>query len=229
MIVVSDIYMYVMVNLKHLTWQWLFCYEDCDACSPSVIIASAVQMGEPEVGHERGSVVEDRATLDVWTLQRPHLAGDAVTRVFVQRHCASAVEPARNHGIHDGEYVVGDEAAAKRARLAAGRASDRGLEAADARVAHDVAVEALLNRWQADAPAYRAAHAVIYPLSFRWGRSRVRVERHYRDCRLHRLIHIDRDLGRDVTTCCVGVGVGEGRGGDAARFIESRIGLKSKF
>lgn len=150
-----------------IIWQWLFRYEDRDACSSPVVVAPAVQMREPEVGHERGSVLEDRAALYVGTLQRPHLAGDAVARVFGQWHRAPAVEPARNHGIRDGEDVVCDEAAAERARLAARRASDRGLEAADARVAHDVAVEALLNRWQADAPAYRAADAVHYPLPFR--------------------------------------------------------------
>ena len=172
-----------MANSKHLTWQWLFCYEDCDACSPSFVIASAVQMGEPEVGHQRWSVVEDRAALDVGTLQRPLLAGNAVTRVLVQRHCAPAVEAARNHGIHGGEDLVGDQAAAERARLAARRAG-WGFEAADARVANTVAVEALLDWRQADAPANRAAEAVIYPLPFRRSWTRVRVGRHFRACQL---------------------------------------------
>ena len=142
-------------------------------------------MGEPEVGNERGSVVEDGAAFVVRTVQRPHLAGDAMTWVLVQRHCAPAIEPARNHGVHDGEDVVGDEAAAERARLAARRASDRGLQAADARVADDVAVEALLNWRQADAPAYRAADAVVYPLPLRWSRSCISVGRHCGDCRRH--------------------------------------------
>ena len=168
-------------KLLLLTWQGLVRDENGDARPRPLVVASAVQMVEPKVGDERRAVVKDGAALVVGAVQRPPLAGDAVARVLLERHGAAAVEAAGDHGVHDGEDVVGDEAAAERARLAARRARDGGLEAADAHVAHDVTVEALLHRRQADAPANRAAEALVNPLLLRWSRGRVRFGCHRRE------------------------------------------------
>ena len=146
------------------TWQCLVCDKNWDTCSAPLVIAYAVQMGEPEVGDERGTILECRTTLDVGAQQRPLLARDTVTLVFVQWQCASAVEAARKHRVQDGQDVVGDQAASEGARLAARRARKRRLEAAGTRIAHDVTVETLVDGRQADAPANRTTHAVHDPL-----------------------------------------------------------------
>ena len=146
------------------TWQCLICDKDWETCSAPLVIAHAVQMGEPEMRDERGAILERRTTLDVGAQQRPLLARDTVTLVFVQWQCASAVEAARKQRVQDGQDVVADEAAAEGTSLAARRARERRLEAAGARIAHDVTVEALVNGRQADAPANGATDAVHDPL-----------------------------------------------------------------
>lgn len=213
-----------------LTWQGLVRDENGDARPRPLVVAPAVQMVEPKVGDERRAVVEDGAALVVGAVQRPPLAGDAVARVLFERHGAAAVEAAGDHGVHDGEDVVGDEAAAERARLAARRARDGGLEAADAHVADDVAVEALLHRRQADAPANRAAEALVYPLPLRWSRGRVRVGCHRReeDGRLRRFdAAFCRPITRIKTTVNLTTRVTEVR--TIQDFLESKNRFNEPF